>query len=219
LLGSTLFFPERSPCVILTKSSFWVKPRFTRGRFYGYLSGEPYHSPPSKVVQPETVEEAAMLEAEQTLINKHLELHLRRVLDSFPAISTVIFINTSTNNEIRFKHYVQARSSKTIRAYQFLGLMNAARRSRCRITKIDVQDHCTLTYDHNNIDWDNDSHVPRPINFPFSLNYRGWKGKVYYLIVFDSYSSFRRTLELLNMFLQILLRKSVPDSEYISQRF
>jgi hypothetical protein len=154
-----------------------------------------------------------MFEAEQTLINKHLELHLRRVLDSFPAISSVIFINNSTKDEIRFKHYVQAPSPKSIRAYQFLALMNAARRSRCRITTIDVQDHCALTYDHSNIDWDNDSHVPRPISFTVPPNFRRdvrpnyrtgvryWKGKVNCFIDFDSYSSSRRTLELLNEFL------------------
>jgi hypothetical protein len=119
--------------------SFQVKPRCTLGDIYGFPPVQPYHVPLRKACPPATLEESANFEAEQSLINTHLEVHLCHFLESFPEISTVVFINSSTNHEVGLNDHFETDGRQLIRPYQFLSLINAIRRSGCRITKIDVE--------------------------------------------------------------------------------
>ncbi len=139
---------------MLMRSSFQVKPRCTLGDIYGYPPVQPYHVPPPKDCPPATLEESANFEAEQTLINTHLEVHLCHFLKSFPEISTVVFINSYTNHEVGLNNHFELDARQMIRSLQFLSLINAIRRSGCRITKIDVEAPWLFAHREWFHDWD-----------------------------------------------------------------
>jgi hypothetical protein len=132
-------YSKTLPLMMLTRSSFQVRPRCTLGDIYGYPPVQSYHVPPRIDCPLATLEESANFEAEQALINKHLEVHLCHVLESFPEISTVVFTISSTNYDMELNDHFEPDVRQMIRPYQFLSLINAIRKSGSRITKIDVE--------------------------------------------------------------------------------
>jgi len=195
--------------MILTRYSFQPNPICTRGRAHGKTSHQSHRSPPGKEIPFRALEEYATIEAEQTLISKHLELHLRHILDSFPAISNVVFISASEKYSTTLTHHNHINSNfrKAILAYQFFALINAAGRSRCRITKIDVEGPWVWAYHPNNGYLGDDSRIPGSIKYafpdlPYNKDAGYWKERVSHICAFASFSNSRKTLEHLGIFQQ-----------------
>jgi hypothetical protein len=147
-------YSKTLPFMMLTRSSFQVKPRCTLGDIYGFPPVQPYHVPPRTDCPLATLEASANFEAEQTLINKHLEVHLCHVLESFPEISTVVFTISSTKYEMELNDHFEPDARQMIRPYQFLSLINAIGKSGSRIAKIDVEAPWVFAHRTWFNDWD-----------------------------------------------------------------
>lgn len=165
-----------------------MKPRCTLGDIYGHPPVQPYHVPLWKDCPPATLEESANFEAEQTLINTHLEVHLCHFLESFPEISTVVFINSSTNKWGGLNNHFEPDefyARQMIRPYQFLSLINAIKRSGCRITKIDVEAPWVFADREWFHDWDFQGlQPPSPHTSRDPRVYDYWRLKVSFILDF-----------------------------------
>jgi hypothetical protein len=111
------------------------------------------------------LEESASFEARQRAINKDLS----RVLLSFPALSTVVFVDTVAKFQSENSRSIErdARSRLTIRSYQFLDLVKAVTNSRSRITKIDIEGYWIRCPYKDNAGWGDASGFPSSINNAF----------------------------------------------------
>jgi hypothetical protein len=121
--------------------------------------------------------------AEQSSINVVLEIHLERILNAFSGISTVIFTNTPLENSTRFKDLLQRNNphSRTeVRSWQFFGLIKAISKSRCNITKINIEGYLRLERFADTCAFGDDAHIPGSIKhaFPDFENARCWEEKV-----------------------------------------
>lgn len=133
--------------------------------------------------KPQVLQKYDKSVAEQSSINADLEMHLDRILNAFPGISTVTFTNTSIKYSTRFKDLLQKdhfHSRMWVRSYQFFGLINTISKARCKITKIDIEGHWRLGKFVDNRGFGDDSRTPGSIKhaFPDYEHARCWKKQV-----------------------------------------